>query len=124
MLEEGLFFSFSVRARFHLQTVTSDGHFAGLRFRLRLPRSEAQSRRKDTLVLSVPPLSDRGGDGRFGTLPPWRESVKEEFLIILSHCCFPQKLSTTWLEAKYVIDVDIIVQLNALGTIFGSGWWT
>lgn len=67
-----------------------------LRFRpeLRLPRSEAQSRRKsmDTLVFRVLLLSERGGDSRFGTLPPWRELVKDELLIILSQCCFPQKL--------------------------------
>lgn len=46
----------------------------------------------DTLVLRVPLLSERGGNSRFGTLPPWRESVKDKLLIILSHCCFPQKL--------------------------------
>lgn len=46
----------------------------------------------DTLVLRVPLLSERGGDSRFGTLPPWRELVKDELLSILSHCCFPQKL--------------------------------
>lgn len=46
----------------------------------------------DALVLRVPLLSERGVDSRFGTLPPWKESVKDELLITLSHCCFPQKL--------------------------------
>lgn len=46
----------------------------------------------DTLLFRFLLLSERGGDSRFGTLPPWRELVKDELLIILSQCCFAQKL--------------------------------
>lgn len=76
-LTQCLFFSFSVRVCFHLQTVTSEGHFTGLKLRLspilRLPRSGAQPRRTsiDSLFWRVPKPLECGGDRRFGTLPPW-----------------------------------------------------
>lgn len=93
-----LFFSFSVSVCFHLQTVTSEGHFTGLKLRLspmlRLPRSGAQPRRTsmDSLFLRVPKASERGGDSKLGTLPPWRVYLREELLIMPSHCCFLIKL--------------------------------
>lgn len=103
-----LFFSFSERVCFHLQTVTSEGHFTGLKFRLspilRLPRSGAQPRRTsmDSLFLRVPKASERGGDSRLGTLPPWRVYLR----FMPSHCCFLIKLMISLVATDEPLDVN------------------